>query len=924
MLHAYALLVPYWIEIMPDPGPSAEDLFAEALELPPERRPAFLDQACRDTPAVRRVVEELIEKHQRAGSFLRDPAFASPDIGTVTTLNPSLGVGRFQAGQLIAARFAIVRFIARGGMGEVYEAKDQFLQDTHVALKIIRPEIAADAVSAARFEQEVLLARKVVHPNLCPIYEIFRCDQPPPPFLFLTMRLLQGETLFARCERTKKLESGEAVTICKQLLAGVAALHAGGVIHRDLKPNNVMLEAGESGLHVSIMDFGLARAHEAANTLFGPGMIAGTPGYMAPELLAGARPGKATDLFALGVVLHEVLTGERPLAAADRAVTPAPALRSALVAPEWKQAVEGFLSANPETRTAAFEQLMHAQTGVANPPGRSLRPGRIVWYAAAALVLLVVALLLVRTPAPLSGRIESTQVTFSNDEKLGPLLTDGLRLYFQSHNKPSEMATSGGLIAPIPGLSAGMYLVDTSADGSKILVWSANLDREDFGGWLSVGSTLGGGLRRIGTHSSTPVARWSPDGKSIYFVADHQIYVMDEDGGNLRPFWKPPSYPSDMALSPNGKEFSVTLSSPNPQLWRIESDGKNPHLLAMDQPQDADSMRGFWTPDGRHFLFGSNREGRGNLYELVAPPWYLFWKKPQAVRITGNQLNVMDAAPARDSKGLYMLGRLEVGAMQVLDPLSKKLVPFLGGLPALQFVVSPDRQWMAYTEYPSGHLWKSRLDGSEAVQLTNARAYMQQWSPDGKWIAYSDWDKIYRVSADGGLPEKLMAKGNAEVMPTWSPDGKSIAFNRFDSISEPDGIYVVDLATRAVSPLAGAEKFYVACWSPDHRYLVAMAREPLRIMIYSAATRQWRELRRFDAPWGYYVWAPDSRSIYITQTETDAGLYRLSVPDGGYERIADTPDVSPYNDAFVSMTADGRPAIMSHSGAAQVYSLRWK
>jgi eukaryotic-like serine/threonine-protein kinase len=110
----------------------------------------------------------------------------------------------------------------------------------------------------------VLVVRKVVHPNLCPIYEIFRCDQPAPPFLFLTMRLLPGETLYARFEQSKKLETGEAVDISKQLLAGVAALHAGGVIHRDLKPNNVMLETGGSGLHVSIMDFGLARPHEAS------------------------------------------------------------------------------------------------------------------------------------------------------------------------------------------------------------------------------------------------------------------------------------------------------------------------------------------------------------------------------------------------------------------------------------------------------------------------------------------------------------------------------------------------------------------------------------------------------------------------------------------------------------------------------------
>jgi serine/threonine protein kinase len=337
-------------------------LFGEALELPPESRAAFLDQVCGHDAELRRHLEQLLLKDARAGSFLAGPAFTPDGTQTQTALGPPLTPGRFQSGQLIAGRFAIVRFIARGGMGEVYEAKDKFLQDAAVALKIIRPEIAGDATTSTRFEQEVLLARKVVHPNLCPIYEIFRCDQPAPPFLFLTMRLLQGETLYARFEQGKKLETGEAADICKQLLAGVAALHAGGVIHRDLKPNNVILEKGqssESGFHVSIMDFGLARPHEAANTLFGSGVIAGTPGYMAPELLRGERPTKATDLFALGVVLHQVLTGERPPASeGGLSLAPSPSLRSTRALAGWVQAVEGFLSPDPESRNRRMGPLL--------------------------------------------------------------------------------------------------------------------------------------------------------------------------------------------------------------------------------------------------------------------------------------------------------------------------------------------------------------------------------------------------------------------------------------------------------------------------------------------------------------------------------------------------------------------------------------
>jgi hypothetical protein len=117
---------------MADPRQSAEELFGEALELPPERRSAFLDQACRDSPEIRRRVEQLLEQDQQAGSFLRNPAFTPDGNATQTAASTMPGTGRFQAGQLIADRFAIVRFIARGGMGEVYEARDQFLGDASV------------------------------------------------------------------------------------------------------------------------------------------------------------------------------------------------------------------------------------------------------------------------------------------------------------------------------------------------------------------------------------------------------------------------------------------------------------------------------------------------------------------------------------------------------------------------------------------------------------------------------------------------------------------------------------------------------------------------------------------------------------------------------------------------------------------------
>ena len=246
-------------------------------------------------------VDDLIADDRLAGSFLGKPLLEAEHVTPPAAFEAPAAAPRFKPSEIIADRFIVVRFIARGGMGEVYEVQDQLLQGAHVALKIIRPEIAADVGTSHRFEQEVLLARAVIHPNLCPIYELFHCEQPAPAFLFLSMKLLRGETLEARL-RTGRLARHEAVEICCGLIAGVYAIHSAGIIHRDIKPSNVMLGGSGSGHAVSIMDFGLARLPSGESAMALTSMIAGTPGFLAPELLQGFHPTPATDLFALGVV----------------------------------------------------------------------------------------------------------------------------------------------------------------------------------------------------------------------------------------------------------------------------------------------------------------------------------------------------------------------------------------------------------------------------------------------------------------------------------------------------------------------------------------------------------------------------------------------------------------------------------------------
>ena len=488
------------------------------------------------------------------------------------------------------------------------------------------------------------------------------------------------------------------------------------------------------------------------------------------------------------------------------------------------------------------------------------------------------------------------------------------------------MAVSGGTIVPVPALESGMQIRDISADGAKVLAWKPDPSNEIGGGSLWLASSLGGTARKIGPHLAQD-ARWSPDGRALYFADNHTIYVTDADGTNQKKVWEAPDFVNEVIVSPDGRELVVTLQMRhNSRIWQLKADGTGAHPLLPDWPEQANQWSGQWTPDGKHFVFTSDREGRNNVYELVQPRWFEFWKKLSADLITGNQIAIRAMTPSRGGGGLFVLGEMEQGAMQVFDKDGKRR-PFMDGASMLSFVISPDRQWMAYNEYPSGNLWKSRLDGSEAVQLTTTPAYMQEWSPDGKKLVYSDWYKLYVVSADGGAPEKLIPDEQSkwEVAPTWAPDGKSIAFNHFDQQSEPtEGIYVVDLQTRQLSLMPGSKGFYVASWSPDEKYMVALAQAPARMMLYTAATGTWTKLRDFDTPWGFWIWSHDSQSIYMEAVQGENGIYRLTVPEGQWEEVAGLNGViTRPEDAYPSLTAEGNIAVMSHTGVAQVYSLTW-
>jgi len=259
-----------------------------------------------------------------AGSDLSSPTL---QLGAGAKRRAAGACRTFSAGSLVAGRYRVVRFIAAGGMGEVYEAEDQELGG-RVALKTLRPEITGDPQSVERFKQEIALARQVTHRNVCRIFDVgwHREGSAPdaPGVAFLTMELLAGETLADLLRREGPLPVARAVPLLRQMADALTAAHAAGVIHRDFKSANVVLEPTEMGVRAVVTDFGLARTGMSTGKT-DAGEIVGTPDYMAPEQLEGGAVSPATDVYAFGVVMCEMFTGQRSLAGdrpKDRSGTP--------------------------------------------------------------------------------------------------------------------------------------------------------------------------------------------------------------------------------------------------------------------------------------------------------------------------------------------------------------------------------------------------------------------------------------------------------------------------------------------------------------------------------------------------------------------------------------------------------------------------
>jgi tetratricopeptide (TPR) repeat protein len=352
-------------------------VFDSALSLPATEHSEYLDRSCGDDTELRSEVEKLLQHLEQAEGFLSSEESHAPT--------------RLQPGDLISDRYRVLTHIGSGGMGDVYEVEDQDLQEV-VALKTFRLDTGGALGTLEHLKREIRHARRIVHRNVCRHFDLGYDASNSRATAYLTMERIHGESLTSYLRRRNEIGEQEALRLAEQLCSGIGAAHEQKIIHGDLKTGNLVY--AESERRLVILDFGLSRFNPNEDGRAGAlsRRVAGTPAYLAPERYEGNAASYASDIYSLGVILHEIIAGQLPPLPRDdhgrRQV-------AASVPPRWAAAIVACLSLNPAERPAtpaAVLQMLAPGMRIPRITGRHLSSAAIVAVGGVAVALGIVYL----------------------------------------------------------------------------------------------------------------------------------------------------------------------------------------------------------------------------------------------------------------------------------------------------------------------------------------------------------------------------------------------------------------------------------------------------------------------------------------------------------------------------------------------------
>jgi eukaryotic-like serine/threonine-protein kinase len=814
----------------------------------------------------------------------------------VTVLNSTVA-------EALRDRYRIERELGSGGMATVYLAED-LKHRRQVAVKVLRPELAV-SVGAERFLQEIATAARFQHPHILPLLDSGEAGG----FLYYVMPFVEGESLRRRLADRGELPVHDAVKIMIEVCDALAYAHARGVVHRDIKPDNVLL----SGRHALVTDFGVAKALSEAtgrHQLTSAGVALGTPAYMAPEQAAGEpHIDQRVDIYALGVLGYELVSGRTPFTgrtsqevlAAHVTQPPEPLCSRRPACPPGLEAViMKCLAKRPADRWQTADELLGQLEPLATPSGgttpTTTRPMKSVATAASRRSSgpwLAVALLAAALVAGLALVLNRGSAEVRLGRRLQLTLSPGLEL------DPS-LSPDGKFVAFVAGplLKTRLYVRQVEG-GSPVAITSDS-----------------GGFARM--------PRWSPDGQRLVFSSERGLEVIPAFGGVPRLLVPlPRSAWLDASWSPSGDSIIYSL---NDSVYVRAVSGTGTRAVG----RIAEVHSCSWSPDGRWIACVSgNRqfvrnEDFGNI--AASSVWVIPAKGGAAVRVSDEQsLNNSPAWLPRPALLFYLSNRdggrdiYQVALTRSGRPAAPPL-RLTTGLSAASVSVSLDGGRLVYAQYTrSANVWSVPIPASGAAELSQAQPVTIgtqeieafDISADGRWLVFdsdrSGIQQLYRVPIQGGEVEQLTNSEEPSMAPALSSDGREIGYHTFRNGFRQLFVIPAEGGT-PVQVTHDSAQNRIAFWLPDGRSLLfqrdALMPSQSSEIVSRDAQGNWGKPRALFKGGDIPVPSPDGRRVLTLSR--DGNLTIVPLDGGPPRRVPLAPGVAPVSGFIWAWSADGR------------------